>query len=161
MKEIRIRPIRNDDDYAAALKRIEGLMDAEPGSWQMDELEVLAQLVEAYEDKTWPMNMPSPVAAIKFRMEQTGLTRRDLEPYIGSSGKVSDVLSGKQPLTLKMIRALNKHLGIPFEALLGDPEGQSADDTVAQDYEKYPISEMASLGWFTEFGNVKGRNEEA
>jgi HTH-type transcriptional regulator/antitoxin HigA len=101
-------------------------MDAAPGSWQMDELEVLAQLVETYEDKRWPMSLPSPAAAIKFRMEQSGLSQRDLEPYIGSSDEVTGVLSGKLPLTLKMIRALHKHLCIPFESLVGGTDASAA-----------------------------------
>lgn len=122
MIETSIRPIRNEEDYADALKRIKGLMHALPGTPEIDELEVLAQLVETYEDKRWPMNLPSPAGAIKFRMEQAGLTERDIEPYIGTSGDVSRVLSGKQPLTLKMIRALHKHLGIPSDVLLGDAD---------------------------------------
>jgi HTH-type transcriptional regulator/antitoxin HigA len=126
MNETRIRPIRNDNDYSEALERIEGLMDAAPGSWQMDELEVLAQLVEAYEDKEWPMGVPSPAAAIKFRMEQSGLTPRDLETYIGSSDVVSGVLSGKQSLTLEMIRALHQHLRISLDVLFGDPDSRMA-----------------------------------
>ena len=124
MNETRIRPIRNDIDYSEALKRIEGLMDASAGTWQMDELEVLAQLVETYEDKRWPMSVPSPAAAIKFRMEQAGLTPRDLEPYIGSSDDVSGVLSGSKPLTLDMIRALHKNLSISLDVLLRDPESK-------------------------------------
>jgi HTH-type transcriptional regulator/antitoxin HigA len=119
MNETRIRPIRNDNDYAETLERIDALMDAAPGSWQIDELEVLAQLAETYEDKRWPMDVPSPEAAIKFRMEQSGLTPRDLEQYIGSSDEVSGILSGKRPLTLQMIRSLHTHLCIPFDVLIG------------------------------------------
>ncbi|MDR3692747.1 MAG: hypothetical protein P4L46_25425 [Fimbriimonas sp.] len=161
MNKTHIRPIRNDEDHSWALARIEELMDATPESPEMDELEVLAQLVELYEDQRWPIGMPTAIAAIKFRMDQAGLTRRDLEPYIGSSGKVSEVLSGKQPLTLKMIRALHRHLGIPSEVLLGSPDSQLADDGLAEDADKYPLREMAAKGWFDGFGDVKGRPEEA
>ncbi len=161
MNKTQIRPIRNDEDHAWALGCIEALMEAEPGTTEMDELEVLAQLVEIYENDRWPIGMPSAIGAIKFRMDQSGLTRRDLEPYIGSSGKVSEVLSGKQPLTLKMIRALHRHLGIPAEVLLGSPSGQLDDDGLAEDAEKYPLKEMVAKGWFDAFGEVKGREEEA
>ena len=161
MNKTHIRPIRNDEDHSWALSRIEELMDAKPGSPAMDELEVLSQLVELYEDQRWPIGMPTAIAAIKYRMDQGGLTRRDLEPYIGSSGKVSEVLSGKQPLTLKMIRALHRHLGIPAEVLLGSPDGLLDEDGLAEDAEKYPLREMAAKGWFQAFGDVKGRSEEA
>jgi HTH-type transcriptional regulator/antitoxin HigA len=161
MNKTHIRPIRNDEDHTWALRRIEELMDAEPGTPDMDELEVLSQLVEIYEDQHWPIAMPTPIAAIKFRMDQAGLSRRDLEPYIGSSGKVSEVLSGKQPLTLKMIRALHRHLGISAEVLLGNSDGQLDDDGLAEDADKYPLREMAAKGWFQAFGDVKGRAEEA
>jgi HTH-type transcriptional regulator/antitoxin HigA len=166
MNETRIRPIRTDEDHAGALSRIEELMDAKEGTPEFDELVVLAQLAELYEDQRWPMGMPSPVAAIKFRMEQGELTRRDLEPYIGSSGKVSEVLSGKLPLTLKMIRALHKHLGIPAEVLLGDPTAQLEQDELAEDCDKYPLAEMqAKLKTFSNFStgafNAKERCEEA
>lgn len=92
-----ITPIRNDADHKAALARINVLMDAEAGTDEVDELAVLAELVEAYEAKRFPITLPTPVEAIRFRMEQAGLEPRDLEPYIGSRGKVSEVLSGKQP----------------------------------------------------------------
>ncbi|MDX2064698.1 MAG: hypothetical protein SFX74_03040 [Fimbriimonadaceae bacterium] len=94
-------------------------------------------------------------------MEQLGLTRRDLEPSIGSSGKVSEVLSGKQPLTLKMIRALHRHLGVPAEVLLGDTKATLNDDGLAEDANRYPLTEMSKLGWFNGFGDIAGRSEEA
>lgn len=161
MNNSQIKPIRSDEDLEQALLRIDSLMDAKPGTGDFDELEVLSQLVELYENQKWPIGLPSPVAAIKFRMEQSGLTRRDLEPYIGSSGKVSDVLNGKLPLTLRMIRALHRHLGIPAEVLLGSPGRHLDDDDLANDAEKYPLREMASKGWFASFGEVKERSEEA
>ncbi len=87
-----------------------------------DRLELLALLVRDYEDKHYPIDMPDPVEAITFRMEQMGLTRKDLERYIGSRSKVSEVLSGKRRLSLSMIRALHEGLGIPAEVLLGRPD---------------------------------------
>ena len=114
-----IRPIRNDRDHAAALRRIEMLMDAEPGTAAADELDVLATLVEAYEDRHFPIDEPDPIEAIRFRMDQSGLTGRDLERVIGPRGRVSEVLSRQRPLSLRMIRALHRELGIPLESLIG------------------------------------------
>jgi len=122
MNQTTIRPIRTDDDLALALDRIDRLMDAETATPEADELEVLSQLVELYEDKHWPIGLPTPAAAIRFRMEQGHLAEKDLVPYIGSSEKVSEILSGRKPLTLKMIRSLHRHLGIPAEVLLGDSQ---------------------------------------
>lgn len=113
-----IRPIHNEKEHRAALERLESLMDAEPGTEEGDELEVLAALIEVYEEKHYPVDPPDPIEAIRFRMDQQGLTRRDLEPYIGSSGRVSEVLNRKRPLTLPMIRRLHEGLGIPLETLI-------------------------------------------
>ena len=157
----RIKPIRSEGDYKEALALIDELIDADPDSEEYRVLDLVSELVYAYEERNIEIPAPSPIAAIKFRMEQLGLTRRDLEPYIGSSGKVSDVLSGKQPLTLKMMRALNKHLGIPAEVLLGDPTANLREDALAEEAEKYPVLEMAGKGWFDAFGDVKGKFEEA
>ncbi len=114
-----IQPIKSRQDYANALKRIQRLMDAKPGSRQEDELDVLATLISAYEDKHFPVTVPDPVEAILFRMEQQGLTRSDLEPFIGTSGRVSEVLSRKRGLSLSMIRKLHAGLRIPLENLVG------------------------------------------
>ena len=119
-----IKPIKTKRDYKAALARIDKLMDAVPGTPEGEELDVLADLVVAYEHKHFPIDLPDPIAAIKFRMEQQGLTRKDLEPLIGSRGKVSEVLNGKRPLSLAMIRALHKNLGIPAEVLLKETSDQ-------------------------------------
>src|SRR5215469_15087037 len=108
-----IRPIKNRKDYDTALARIEELMDAKAGSAEADELEVLSTLVDLYEDQHFPIDLPTPIDAIKFRMDQQGLANRDLEPFIGSRAKVSEVLSGKRGLSLQMIRALHDNLGIP------------------------------------------------
>jgi HTH-type transcriptional regulator/antitoxin HigA len=117
---MQIRPIRSDADHADALRRIDELMDAEPGTPEADELDVLATLVEAYEDRHFPIADPDPLAAIQFRMEQLGLTRKDLEPLLGSRGRVSEVLNGRRALSLQMIRRLNRELGIPLESLVGE-----------------------------------------
>lgn len=113
-----IHPIRNERDYRTALARIETLMDAGPGSPDGDELEVLATLVEAYEAQRHPVEPPDPIDAIVFRMEQQGLTRKDLEPYLGHSGRVSEILNRRRALSLDMIRRLHSGLGIPLESLV-------------------------------------------
>jgi HTH-type transcriptional regulator/antitoxin HigA len=115
-----IRPIKTKRDYQCALARVEELMDAKPGTPGGDELDVLATLVEAYEDKHFPIDAPDPVEAILFRMEQMGLTRKDLEPYLGSRHRVSEVLNRKRALSLSMIRRLHKGLRIPLENLIGN-----------------------------------------
>ena len=118
-----IKPIRTEKDYDAALRAIEHLWDAAPGSAAADRLEVLVTLVEAYEAKRWPIEAPDPVAAILFRMEQLALTRRDLEPYLGGRGRVSEVPSGKRALTLAMIRRLHNGLHIPLASLIPPTSG--------------------------------------
>ena len=121
-----IRPIRTEAQYRAALREIEQLWKAEPGSPEEDQVEVLATLVEAYEAKHHPIRAPDPIAAIEFMMEQKGLSRRDLEPAIGSRGRVSEILNRKRPLTLPMVRALSALLHIPAEVLVQPYETQSA-----------------------------------
>lgn len=116
-----IKPIRTDDDYRAALREVESLMLAEFGSPEGDRLDVLATLVEAYESKHFPMELPDPVDAIKFSMDQKGLTPKDLEPMIGRMNRVYEVLSGKRSLTLPMIWRLHEGLGIPAESLIKPP----------------------------------------
>jgi HTH-type transcriptional regulator/antitoxin HigA len=116
---MKIHPIRTDADHEAALKRIDRLMDALPGTPEADELDVLATLVEAYENRRYPIDDPDPLSAIEFRMDQLGLTRKDLEPLLGSRGRVSEVLNGRRALSLQMIRRLNRELGIPLESLVG------------------------------------------
>ena len=115
-----IKPIKTRNDHKLALKAIERLMDAKPNTPQGDRLDVLVTLVEAYESRTFPIEAPDPIEAIKFRMEQGGLERKDLEPMIGSRSRVSEVLSGKRGLTLPMIRALTSGLGIPAGVLIQD-----------------------------------------
>jgi HTH-type transcriptional regulator/antitoxin HigA len=121
-----IKPIKTDADYRAALKEIEGLMTAKLNTPEGDRLDVLVTLVEAYEAKHYPIDLPDPVEAIKFRMEQAGLTVKDLEPYIGRSNRVYEILNGKRPLTLGMIWKLNQGLGIPAESLIKPPKAVAA-----------------------------------
>jgi HTH-type transcriptional regulator/antitoxin HigA len=113
-----IKPIRTKADYRAALKEIESLMSAKAHTPEGDRLEVLATLVEAYERIHFPMDLPDAVEAIKFRMEQSGLTVKDLEPVIGRSNRVYEVLNRKRPLTLRMIEGLHARFGIPAECLI-------------------------------------------
>ena len=112
-----IKPIKTEAAYEAALMEIESLFNAEPGTPEGDQLEVLATLVEAYEDEHYDIPAPDPVDAILYYMESRGLTRADLEPYIGSRARVSEILNRKRPLTLAMIQRLNR-LGIPAETLI-------------------------------------------
>ena len=114
-----IRPIRNSSDHETALKRIQTLMSAQSGTAEGDELDVLATLVDAYEREQISIHSPDPVDAIKFRMEQMGLSRKDLEPYIGSRARVSEVLNKRRGLSLAMIRSLHQNLDIPLDALIG------------------------------------------
>lgn len=113
-----IRPIKTEADHEAALAEVERLWGAVPGSPAADRLDVLVTLVEAYEEGHHPVDPPDPVEAILFRMDQQNLTRRDLEPYIGPRGRVSEILNRTRSLTLPMIRRLHDELGIPADVLI-------------------------------------------
>ncbi len=113
-----IHPIKTERDYDAALAEVERIMDAEPDTPEGDRLDVLATLIEAYEAKHHVIDLPDPIEAIKFRMEQMGLSRKELEPYIGSRARVAEVLNRKRQLSLGMIRRLRKGLDIPAEVLI-------------------------------------------
>lgn len=113
-----IRPIKTEADYQAALEEIERLLDAAPDTPEGDRLEVLVTLVEAYEEKHYTIPLPDPIEAIQYYMESRGLTKRDLESYIGSRGRVSEILNRKRPLSIEMIRRLHAGLGIPAEVLI-------------------------------------------
>jgi len=113
-----IKPIKTEADYQAALREIEQLLDAAPNTPASDRLEVLATLVEAYEDQAYPIPLPDPIDAILYHLESRGLTRRDLEPQIGHRARVSEILTRKRPLTLRMIQRLHSDLGISAEVLL-------------------------------------------
>ena len=115
-----IKPIRNDEDLKKVFRRLEKIFQATEGSVQADERDVLVTLVEAYENKHFDFGPADPVEAIKFRMEQEGLTPRDLEPFIGPSGRVSEVLNRKRPLSLRMVKRLHDGLKIPYESLLAE-----------------------------------------
>lgn len=155
-----IKPIRSEKDYEAALARIEELMDAELGSAEGGELDVLVDLVELYESKHVPMRHPSPLTAIEFRMEQGGLSPRDLIPFIGSRAKVSEVLSGKRAITMPMARALHEHLGIAADVLLREP-GAPLDEPLADiEWSRFPLREMANRGWIANVPDLAERAEE-
>jgi HTH-type transcriptional regulator/antitoxin HigA len=113
-----VKPIRTNADYRMALREIESLMTAKAGTADGDRLDIFATLVEAYERKHFPMDLPDAVDAIKFRMEQAGLTPKDLEPVIGRMNRVYEILSRRRPLTLRMIEGLHTKFGIPAESLL-------------------------------------------
>jgi HTH-type transcriptional regulator / antitoxin HigA len=116
--EITVRPIRNEEDYEAALAVVDALMDAVPGTVEGDRLDVLVTLIEAYEARHWPIDTPDPIEAIRIRMEQKNLRQRDLEPMIGSRARVSEILSRKRALTLPMIRRLSKGLDLGADILI-------------------------------------------
>lgn len=115
-----IAPIRTEADYEAALKEIEQVMDAEPDTPEGDRLDVLVTLVQAYEAKHHPIEAPDPVALIEHMMEARGLSRADLQPVFGRSGRTSEVLNRKRPLSLSMIRALHDKYGLPADVLIRD-----------------------------------------
>jgi len=117
-----IHPIRNNADYEAALKAVSPWFENEPapGTEEADRFEVLLTLIEAYEHKHFPVALPDPIEAIKFRMEQEGLGVKDLEPMIGRANRVYEVLNRRRPLTLAMIRRLHRGLGIPAEVLVAE-----------------------------------------
>ena len=120
---VAVNPIRTEEDYEAALARADEIFDAQLGSAEGDELDVLADPIVMYEDRRYPIGPPSLLEAIESCMEQRGLTEDDLIPLLGSRQKVAEVLSGKQDITMPMARALHNKLGIPAESLLQEPSG--------------------------------------
>ena len=122
-----IKPIRNEKDYEAALAEVERLWGAKSGTPRGDRLDVLATLIEVYEGERFPMDPPDPIEAIKFRMAQQGLTRKDLEEMIGTRTRIAEVLARKRGLSIAMIRRLHHKLGIPAEVLIRPPhKGEAA-----------------------------------
>jgi HTH-type transcriptional regulator/antitoxin HigA len=113
-----LKPIRTQADHQNALGEVEKLWGAKSGTPKGDRLDILATLIDAYEAAHFPMDLPGPVEAIRFRMEQQGLTRKDLEPLIGTRTRVAEVLNRKRPLSIRMIRKLHEGLGIPAEVLI-------------------------------------------
>jgi HTH-type transcriptional regulator/antitoxin HigA len=113
-----IKPIRTEQDYQAALREIASLMNAAPGSSEEDRLDVLATLVKVYEDTRYPIPKPSPIAALEYYLESRGLTRKALEPFIGSAQRVSEIMNRRRRLTMAMIRRLEAGTGIPASILI-------------------------------------------
>ena len=152
--------IKTEEDYQNALSRIDELMDAGSNTPEGDELELLVTLVELYEEKKYPIEMPDAIEAIKFRMEQLGLNQQAIVPFLGSKSKVSEVLNKKRPLSLSMMRALNKGLAIPAEILLQE-QGQDFPEEIPEiDWTRFPIHEMISLSWIQPQKNIIGNEEE-
>jgi len=139
--------IKNERDYDAALSRMDQLMDADPGTPDGDELDLLVTLVELYENVAYPIDLPDPIEAIKFRMEQLGLKQKDLIPLIGNRSKVSEILSRQRPLSIAMIRKLHSGLGIPAEVLLRDSGGTFAKTPEGIEWERFPLKEMLKRNW--------------
>ena len=115
---MKLKPVKNDRELSRALNRIDELWGAKPNTPKGDELDVLMLLVEKYEDERYAIPASDPIEAIKFLMDQNNMSRKDLEPYIGTSGRVSEVLSRKRSLTLSMIKKLHEGLKIPYECLI-------------------------------------------
>lgn len=117
---MRIKPIKNEEDYQNALQRLDEIFDAKKGTEEGDELEILAILVDNYENEHFPIGMPDPIEAIKFRMEQMGMKQKDLAEIFGFKSRVSEILNKKRKLTLEMVRKLHTTLHIPTEVLVQD-----------------------------------------
>jgi HTH-type transcriptional regulator/antitoxin HigA len=115
---MKMAPIKNEKEYQKALKELEKVFDAEPGTPDGDTGEVLVLLIEDYEKKHYPIDAPDPIEAIKYIMEEKGLTNKDIVPYFGSKSLVSSVLNRRRNLSLKMIKALHEGLGMPYEILM-------------------------------------------
>jgi len=147
------RVIKSDAEHAASLARLDELMAADPapGTDESDEVELLSLLVERYEDGRFPLDLPDPVDAIRFRMQEEGLRPRDLAPYFGGASKVSEVLARKRPLTLKMMRALHEGLGIPADVLLREPDARLPDRGDVE-VDRFPWQEMGKRGWLEGLG---------
>ncbi len=139
-----IKPIRTDEDYENALHEIDALFDADPDSPEGDKLDILVTLVEAYEAKHYPVSLPDPIEAIEYHMERLGLTRKDIEQYIGGPSRVSEILNRKRPLNLRMIRNLHKGLGISLEVLSQEYDVESPEP----DYDSDFLSIMTGIQLF-------------
>jgi len=153
--------IKTEEDYNLVLSRIEALMGAEANTPEAEELELLATLVELYEDEYYAMDTPGPIDAIKFRMEQLGLNQQGLVPFIGSKSKVSEILNKKRPLTLSMMRSLHQNLGIPAEIFLQKTGGNFPKAIPNIEWHLFPLKEMSKRGWIYPVKNLKDSAEEA
>ncbi len=153
------RIIKTDADYRTAKEEAERLiaLDPNPSTDEAERLNLLSLLIETYESERFRIERPNPFEAIKFRMEEQGLRQRDLIPFIGSKSKVSEVLTGKRPLTVSMIRALHNGLGIPAEVLLQEPRPEDkCDESIAWD--KFPLKEVIKRGWLEATEDELNRN---
>lgn len=153
--------IKTEKDYERALARINDLMDANPGTPEGDELELLVTLVELYEKAKHSIEPPDPVEAIKFRMDQLGLKQKDLIPLIGSRSKVSEVLSRQRPLSITMIRKLNAGLGIPVEILMKEPGARQEQPLEGLEWERFPLAEMIKRNWLSFRGTLSEARKQA
>lgn len=142
------RIIKTDSEYNEMLEEVESLiaLNPDPGTDEAERLDLISLLIENYETEKFHIELPDPLEAIKFRMDQQGLRQRDLIPFIGSKSKVSEVLAGKRPLTVSMIRALNEGLGVPAEVLLQEPRVEEGH-LEEVDYQKFPLKEMVKRSW--------------
>lgn len=151
--------IKTEAEYEMALAHLEALMEDESDASIKEEMELFAVLIENYEREHFPVELPDPIAAVQFRMEQQGLSRKDLEQYIGSQSKVSEVLNGKRPLSIGMIRALHRGLGIPAEVLLQQEGGKLSEPKY--ELKHYPFKEMFNEGYFNFFNGSLQEAKEA
>jgi HTH-type transcriptional regulator/antitoxin HigA len=159
---VKPKVIKTEADYQAALSSIESRFDAKPGTPEGEELELLAILVELYEKQAFPIGLPDPISAIRFRMDQQGLKDKDLVPYIGSPSKVSEVLSGQRSLSLPMLRRLHTGLGIPSEVLLQESGGKFDPNDPVLQWHHFPLAEMVKRNWFAGFrGTLADAREQA
>lgn len=162
-----MKVIKSEREYHAALEEAERLVELDPESTtrEAERLELLTLLLEDYEKRNFPFDVPDPIDAIEFRMSEQGLRQKDLVPLIGSRSRVSEVISRKRPLTVQMIRSLSIGLGIPLEALVAEPTSgravSSLEVTGDLDLKKFPAKEMEKLGWFESIKKgVRSNSEE-
>lgn len=156
---MKIKVIKTEEEYQEALEHLESLLDAAPGSPEEEALDLISLLIERYEEEYYPIDLPDPIEAIKFRMEQQGLTPKDMGMYLGSQSKVSEVLNNKRPLSLSMIRSLNEGLGIPAEVLLQKP-GEEIKDR-QYDISDYPFNELVKRDYFPDItGNLQRAKDQ-
>ncbi|TKJ42467.1 plasmid stabilization protein [candidate division LCP-89 bacterium B3_LCP] len=156
-----LKVIKTQNDYDEALREIEEfiILDPVPGTEEANRLEVLSVLIKAYEDEHFHFDLPDPISAIKFVMEQRGLKRSDLVPFIGSPSKVSEILSGKRQLSLSMMRRLNEGLNIPAEVLMKERQKEIPEETDIQ-WSKFPLTELSKRNWFPEFSGTLPKLKE-
>lgn len=158
-----LKIIKTEEAYEEALHELDKLMamDPVPGSEESDRLDVVALLIKTYEDEHYQIDLPDPVAAIKFRMEQQGLKNQDLVQFFGSKSRVSEILNGKRELTLKQARALHHGLGIPAEVMLQEFSPELAVENEELDWDRFQIAEMVKRGWLPFDGLARQAKEHA